>query len=71
VAAEAGSMAAQPTEEAGMSDEIVQKLQDRATVLTQERKKKGRTVPEDLVTVESLRNFKTLSSHPVITFDNH
>uniref|UniRef100_A0A6I8SAE4 Pre-mRNA-processing factor 19 n=1 Tax=Xenopus tropicalis TaxID=8364 RepID=A0A6I8SAE4_XENTR len=33
----------------GMSAEIIQKLQDKATVLTTERKKRGKTVPEDLV----------------------
>lgn len=55
----------QPAEQAGMSEEVKQKLQDKATVLTQERKKRGRTVPEDLVTQESIRNFKTMASHPV------
>ena len=29
----------QPMEEAGMSDEVLQKLQDKATLLTAERKK--------------------------------
>jgi pre-mRNA-processing factor 19 len=39
-AAEAGPEAAeQPMEEAGMSDEVLQKLQDKATLLTAERKK--------------------------------
>lgn len=65
VGAEAPGQSNQPMEEAGMSEEIIQKLQDKATVLTQERKRKGRTVPEDLVTVEGLRGFKTLASHPV------
>lgn len=55
----------QPMEQAGMTKEIIQKLQDKATVLTQERKKRGRTVPEDLVTHEAVRNFHTLASHPV------
>ncbi|GLV35956.1 Pre-RNA processing factor 19 [Carabus blaptoides fortunei] len=64
VAAEAGGMANQPTEQAGMSPEVIQKLQDKATVLTQERKKRGRTVPEELTSQENIRMFKTLSSHP-------
>uniref|UniRef100_A0A8B9TWM1 Pre-mRNA-processing factor 19 n=1 Tax=Anas zonorhyncha TaxID=75864 RepID=A0A8B9TWM1_9AVES len=34
---------------AGMTPEIIQKLQDKATVLTTERKKRGKTVPEELV----------------------
>uniref|UniRef100_A0A8U7M703 Pre-mRNA-processing factor 19 n=1 Tax=Corvus moneduloides TaxID=1196302 RepID=A0A8U7M703_CORMO len=33
---------------AGMTPEIIQKLQDKATVLTTERKKRGKTVPEEL-----------------------
>lgn len=60
-------MANQPTEQAGMSAEVIQKLQDKATVLTQERKKRGRTVPEDLVPQENIRNYKTVASHPVST----
>lgn len=62
---EAGGVANQPTEQAGMTPEVIQKLQDKATVLTQERKRRGRTVPEDLVSHENIRNFHTLSSHPV------
>ncbi|KAK9503583.1 hypothetical protein O3M35_010112 [Rhynocoris fuscipes] len=64
LAVEAGGVANQPTEQAGMSAEVIQKLQDKATVLTQERKKRGRTVPEDLVPQETIRNFKTVASHP-------
>ncbi|KAJ8917868.1 hypothetical protein NQ315_010781, partial [Exocentrus adspersus] len=62
VAAEAGGVANQPTEQAGMSTEVIQKLQEKATVLTQERKKRGRTVPEELTTQEQLRSFRTLAS---------
>ena len=65
MAVEAGGVANQPTEQAGMSTEVIQKLQDKATVLTQERKKRGRTVPEDLVSQETIRNYKTIASHPV------
>lgn len=64
LAVEAGGIANQPTEQAGMSAEVIQKLQDKATILTQERKKRGRTVPEDLVPQESIRNYKTVASHP-------
>lgn len=70
VAAEAGGIASQPIEQAGMSDDVIQKLQDKATVLTQERKKSARTVPEDLTTPDGLRAFRTLASHPVSTI-NH
>lgn len=62
---EAAGVPNQPTEEAGITDEIIKKLQEKATVLTQERKKRGRTVPEDLMDQESLKLFKTLASHPV------
>jgi len=64
IAVEAGGVANQPTEQAGMSAEVIQKLQDKATVLTQERKRRGRTVPEDLVTQETIRSFRTVASHP-------
>lgn len=64
VAVEANGAAAQPTEQAGMTQDVIQKLQDKATVLTQERKKRGRTVPEDLITPEQIRSFMLLSSHP-------
>ena len=65
VAAEAGGVAMQPTEVAGITDDIIQKLQEKATVLTQERKRRGRSVPEDLVPQETIRSFQTLASHPV------
>lgn len=65
---EAAGVPNQPTEEAGITDEIIKKLQEKATVLTQERKKRGRTVPEDLMDQESLKAFKTLASHPVSIF---
>ncbi|KAL1141011.1 hypothetical protein AAG570_000937 [Ranatra chinensis] len=64
IAVEAGGVANQPTEQAGMSAEVIQKLQDKATVLTQERKKRGRTVPEDLVPHDTIRNYRTVASHP-------
>lgn len=62
VAAEPSGVAAQPIEQAGMSEEVIQKLQEKATVLTQERKKRGRTVPEELATQDQIRSFKTLAS---------
>lgn len=48
-----------------MTSEVIQKLQERATILTQERKRRGRNIPEDLATQENIRSFKTLASHPV------
>lgn len=63
-APEAPGIASQPIEQAGMNAEVIQKLQDKATILTQERKKKGKTVPEELVSAEKIRSFLTLASHP-------
>lgn len=57
-------VAEQPVEEAGMTPEVVQKLQDKATLLTTERKKRGKSVPEELAKAEDLRSYKTLASHP-------
>lgn len=69
---EAGGTAAQPMEQAGITDDVIQKLQERATVLTQERKRRGRSVPEDLMPQDSIRAFQTLASHPVsILFSTH
>ena len=51
-------------EASGMTGDIVEKLQEKATVLTQERKRRGKTVPEDLCTAEKIKEFVTQSSHP-------
>lgn len=64
IANDAPGIAAQPIEQAGMSAEVIQKLQDKATILTQERKKKGKTVPEELISADKLRSFMTVASHP-------
>ncbi|CAG9760767.1 unnamed protein product [Ceutorhynchus assimilis] len=62
LAAESSGIAAQPIEQAGMSIEILEKLQETAAILTQERKKRGRTVPDELVTHDQFRSFRTLAS---------
>lgn len=51
-------------EQTGMSADVIQKLQDKATVLTQERKKRGRSVPENLITIDQIKSFITVASHP-------
>ena len=48
----------------GMTGEILEKLQEKATVLTQDRKRRGRTVPQELMSAESISSFVTQSSHP-------
>ena len=47
-----------------MTQDIVDKLQDKAKVLTGERRKRSKMVPEDLVTPENIREFRTIASHP-------
>ncbi|CAL4071274.1 unnamed protein product, partial [Meganyctiphanes norvegica] len=64
VTAETGGAADVPGEGAGLTEEVVARLQETATVLTQERKRRGRTVPEGLTPSEQIRNFNTLASHP-------
>jgi len=56
--------AQETVEETGMTPEIIEKLQEKATVLTQERKKRGKTVPEGLVSAETISSYVTQSSHP-------
>lgn len=47
-----------------MTADIIEKLQEKATVLTKERKERGKTVPEELLPQESIKQFITQSSHP-------
>lgn len=58
-----------PTEAAeetagGMTAEVVRRLQEKATLLTAQRKKRGKAIPEDLAKPEELRAFRALGSHP-------
>ena len=52
------------SEPTGMTQDIVEKLVEKAKVLTGERRKKSKMVPEDLITPENIRNFRTIASHP-------
>ena len=56
--AEAVQQASATQEAVGMSADIVEKLQEKATVLTQERKRRGKTVPEELATFEQVHPHK-------------
>lgn len=49
--------------EVGITSEIIEKLESKAAVLTSERKKRGKSVPEGLATVDDIKSFKTLASH--------
>lgn len=55
----------QPVQQTGMTTEIIDKLQEKANVLTEERRSRGRTLPKDLVASDQIRNFKILASHAV------
>ena len=47
----------------GLTEEVIQKLQDKASVLTAERKKRGKRMPEDLVAADDIRNYRPVASH--------
>jgi pre-mRNA-processing factor 19 len=47
-----------------MSADIVKKLLEKVTVLTQERKRRRKTVPEELAKVEQIREWVPQSSYP-------
>ncbi|CAB1328104.1 unnamed protein product [Coregonus sp. 'balchen'] len=59
------------SEQVGMNPEIIQKLQDKATVLTTERKKRGKTVPEELVRTEDLSKYRQVATHAVSGADKN
>eukprot|EP00064_Thunnus_orientalis_P020820 superscaffoldBa00005948_g20968 len=59
----AGGEPMEISEQVGMTPEIIQKLQDKATILTTERKKRGKTVPEELVRAEDLSKYRQVASH--------
>ncbi|CAG2168921.1 unnamed protein product [Oppiella nova] len=59
----AGDQLSEHMEETGITSEVLDKLENKASVLTAERKRRGKTVPEELAKPEELRAFKTLASH--------
>lgn len=62
---EAANVPDQPMEQAGMTPDVIQKLQDKAAILTRERKRRGRNVSEELTSQERISNFHTEASHVV------
>lgn len=50
--------------EVGMTEEVLQKLQDKATELTTERRKRGKKAPEELTSVDDIKQFNQIASHP-------
>nr|CAB3265184.1 pre-mRNA-processing factor 19-like [Phallusia mammillata] len=51
-------------EPVGLTEDVIQKLQDKASVLTAERKKRGKKMPDDLVVADDIRNYRPVASHP-------
>ncbi|ESO10400.1 hypothetical protein HELRODRAFT_186274 [Helobdella robusta] len=49
-------------EVAEITEDIIQKLQDKATLLTAERKKRGKTIPEGLATPEDIQKYNVIGS---------
>lgn len=50
----------------GMGPEVIQKLQERASVLTAERKKRGRSIPQELAKSETIRGYQVVQSQTSI-----
>lgn len=55
----------QPTEQYGITEDIIEKLDAKAAVLTQKRKSRGKALPENLTLPDNIRQFQTLESHNV------
>ncbi|XP_078493142.1 pre-mRNA-processing factor 19-like [Ciona intestinalis] len=53
-----------PGEPIGLTEDVIQKLQDKASVLTSERKKRGKRMPEDLASADDIRSYRPIASHP-------
>ena len=47
----------------GLSDEVIKALEAKAAVLTADRKKRGKGIPEEMAKPEDLKNYKALASH--------
>lgn len=48
--------------EQGLTEDVIEKITNRAAVLTADRKKRCKTIPEDLTKPDGIREFKTTSS---------
>lgn len=53
-------------QEAGMGPEVIEKLESQAAILTAERKKRGKSIPEGLATADEIRGYKTIASHSAL-----
>ncbi|KAL1239650.1 Pre-mRNA-processing factor [Trichinella pseudospiralis] len=50
-------------EEVGITPEIMQKLQDKASILTKARKQRGKTISEEVLKADDIRCYKQKSMH--------
>lgn len=50
----------------GMTEAIIQKLQDKAAVLTQLRKQRGKHAPEGLTSAEDMKSFRCTATHTAL-----
>merc|ERR1712062_529637 len=48
----------------GITEEIIEELTEKANVLTTERKRRGKTVPEGLLTADDIKQFGVVGTHP-------
>jgi len=62
-AAETNSVQMNVEVEEGISEEIVQRLQEKSAVLTQIRKQRGKKLPEGLATIDDIKSYKCTGSH--------
>lgn len=49
--------------EEGISEEVIQRLQEKSSVLTQIRKQRGKKLPEELATIEDIKSYRCVGSH--------
>jgi len=48
----------------GITEQIIEKLTEKANLLTAERKRRGKTVPEGLVSADDIKQYGVKASHP-------
>ena len=50
-------------EEVGVSEQVISRLQERAAKLTEERKRRGKTMPEGLAKARDIAEYRQVASH--------
>lgn len=49
--------------EEGITEEVIQKLQEKSATLTQIRKQRGKKLPEGLATIDDIKSYQCVGSH--------